>query len=171
MKILPLTESLAENYIKIGTEAYNQHYLHLWENRDSSPYIQSSFTLEVLQNEIANENSELSIIIDGTDTVGILKILKNQTIKPYSAKDALLLEKIYILKKHTGKGIGKKVLDFTVKRAKELHKKIIWLDTMQNGPALQFYLSQGFKIHDENLLHFPKLIDSERPMYLLIKIL
>ena len=61
------------------------------------------------------------------------------------------------------------VLDFTEIRAKQLDKKIIWLDTMQNGRALQFYLKNGFNIYSETQLPFPESIESERPMYILTK--
>lgn len=171
MEIIPLTEDGFDSYIEIGKKAYDQHYLHLWKNQDSSPYHESSFTRDVLQKEATDDATELSIIHYDGEAAGVLKIIKDSPIHPYSAEDALLLEKIYILKGYTGKGIGKEVLDFTEQRAKELRKKIVWLDTMQNGPALHFYLAYGFEIHSETKLHFETVHDRKRPMYQLVKTL
>lgn len=169
MEITPLTEKLFDSYIEIGKKAYDQHYLHLWENQDSSPYHESSFTHAVLQKQATDDTAELFIIGYDGKPAGVLKIVKNSPIHPFSAEDALLLEKIYILKEYTGKGIGKEVLDFTEQRARELQKKVIWLDTMQNGRALHFYLAYGFEIHSETKLHFQTVVDRERPMYQLVK--
>ena len=169
MEITPLTEKHYDSYIEIGRKAYDQHYLHLWKNQDSTPYLESSFTREVLKKESTDNNTALFIIHYDGNPAGVLKIIENSPISPYSAEDALLLEKIYILKEFTGKGIGREVLDFTEQRAKELHKKIIWLDTMQNSPALHFYLAYGFEIHGETKLHFQTVLDRERPMYQLVK--
>ena len=169
MEIKPLTENLFKSYIEVGRKAYDQHYLHLWQNQDSSPYHDISFTREVLEEEATNEAMELFLIDYEGKPAGILKIIKDSPLHNYSGKEALLLEKIYILKKYTGKSIGKEVLHFTEKIAKGLRKKIIWLDTMQNSPALHFYLANGFEIHSETKLHFQNIIEGERPMYQLVK--
>jgi len=164
-----LDEQLFERYILVGTVAYNQHYLHLWKDGNSDPYIKTSFTKAVLQMEMQDTNTELFLIKEETTAVGILKLDLYKRLDSYNEKEALLLDKIYLLKEYTGKGIGKKALDFAETRARNLNKKILWLDTMKNGPALQFYLKNGFKIHGETKLPFPETIVSERPMYILTK--
>lgn len=40
----PITPEHYKTYIKVGTIAYNEHYSHLWYNKESSPYIKSSFS-------------------------------------------------------------------------------------------------------------------------------
>ncbi|NHF57885.1 GNAT family N-acetyltransferase [Flavobacteriaceae bacterium TP-CH-4] len=171
LAIVPLKEALYQNYIRVGVKAYNQHYLHLWEHRDSSPYLKSSFTLEVLKKEQKDSNTELFLIYHETTPVGIVKIIKNRALEPYGADKALLLDKIYVLNEHSGKGIGKKVMDFVIMYALGMNKKIVWLDTMKNGPALQFYLKNGFTIHSETKLKFPTVLNDQRPMYVMYKIL
>ena len=165
----PLTTARFATYIKVGTAAYCQHYLHLWLENDATAYLESSFTIGVLQREEQDKNSALFIINYNGKAVGILKFTINCKLYPFSKKEAIYLDKIYILNEYSGKGIGKKVLQFVVARAKELHKKLLWLDTMQNGPALNFYIKNGFEIHSEKLLHYPKAIENERPMFVLIK--
>ncbi|KKM83275.1 hypothetical protein LCGC14_1311100 [marine sediment metagenome] len=169
MEIIPLTESLFESYIEIGKKAYDHHYLHLWKNQDSSPYHERSFTRDVLLKDLTDGTIELFLIHFEGKPAGVLKIIKDSPIHPFSGEEALLLEKIYILNVYTGKGIGKEVLAFTEQRAKELSKKIIWLETMQNSRALHFYLAHGFEINSETLLHYDAALDTERPMYRLVK--
>lgn len=165
----PLTALRFGTYIEIGTKAYVQHYLHLWQERNASPYLMGSFTTDVLEQEDTDANTALFIINYKCKAVGILKYTIHSELSPFSEKEALYLDKIYILNEYTGKGIGKKVLRFTQLRAKENRKKILWLDTMQNGPALSFYLKNGFEIHGEKQLHFPEVLEEERPMFVLTK--
>jgi len=165
----PITPNTYNSYIEVGHSAYNQHYLHLWQYENSAPYIESSFTLDVLSKEENDNNTILYRILCNKKAVGVVKITLNAPLDSYSATDALCIDKIYILNEHSGKGIGKKVLQFAMLRAKELNKKIVWLDTMQKGPALHFYLKNGFEIHSESRVPFPTVKENERLMWVMTK--
>lgn len=167
--ITPITKAEYDTYIEVGTKAYNQHYLHLWPNGDSTPYIESSFTNDILLKEETNTNTILFLIYKDKQAAGTLKITIDCPLASFSSNEALLVDKIYLLKEYSGKGIGKKILQFVMLRAKELNKKIVWLDTMQKGPALNFYLKNGFKIHSDAKVHFMEVIEEEKPMYVLVK--
>lgn len=165
----PIHPNTYKSYIEVGRLAYNQHYLHLWKHGNSAPYIESSFTLDVLSKEENDANTILYRILCNKIAVGVLKITLNAALDPYSATDALCIDKIYILKAHSGKGIGKKVLQFAMLRAKELNKKIVWLDTMQKGPALNFYLKNGYGIHSECRVPFAMVKENESLMWVMTK--
>ena len=57
-----LTEALYGTYIEVGTKAYIQHYQDLWQNADSTPYLEHSFTEKVLLEEKKDGNTELFVI-------------------------------------------------------------------------------------------------------------
>lgn len=164
-----LIPSLYNNYITIGTKAYNQHYRHLWPNGDTSTYIQNSFTKEVLLKEEQDKNTALYLLkLDGI-YVGLLKINLDMAVAELSKSQALYLDKIYILKEFTGLGIGRETLKFVENKAKELSKKAIFLGSMQNGPALPFYLGNNFSIIDTTKVPFENVIEEEKPMFVLLK--
>ena len=165
----PLTASKYATYIKVGTLAYNQHYLHLWPKEDTTPYIESSFTKEVLLVEEADDNTLLYLIQLHGKAVGVFKFTLDCSQNPFSKQEALYIDKIYILNEYSGKGIGQKVLQFAELRAKELGKKVVWLDTMQKGPALQFYLKNGYTIHGESKVHFAAVLPEEKFMWVMVK--
>jgi GNAT superfamily N-acetyltransferase len=165
----PLVPKLYTTYITIGTKAYNQHYKHLWPNSDTATYIQNSFTKEVLSKEEEDTNTELYLIKLKTEYVGILKISLHKELNEYSKKESLFLDKIYILKEFSGKGIGSKSLQFVEDKAKELFKKAIFLEAMQKGLALSFYLANNFTIVGTTKVPFNNVIEEEKPMYLLLK--
>ena len=169
ISIKPLEVNLYQTYIEVGVQAYRQHYLHLWEDQNPDPYINISFTLDVLRNEALNSNTKLFLIYKDALAIGILKINLDHALGNHPSKEVLLLDKIYILKAYSGQGVGKKVLDFVEKMARTTNKKIITLDTMKHGPALDFYKKNGFEIFNEIRLQFATVKDDQRGMYVMLK--
>lgn len=167
--ITALTQELFDVYCAIGVKSYRQFYLHLWKDEDPSPYINTSFTQSILAQELIHPTHEHFIIYQGASPVGIFKVILDSKIAPYSSKEAFLLEKLYLLKEYSGKGIGAEVLHFVEKRARGLNKRILWLDTMKKGTAVNFYLKNGFEILREGALEFPNVLKNERQMLILYK--
>jgi len=164
-----LVPNLYKEYINIGTKAYNQHYRHLWPHGDTSTYIQSSFTKEVLLKEEEDKNTELYLITLDSIYVGLLKLTLHKSITLFSKLESLYLDKIYIQNEFSGKGIGREALLFVETKAKELSKKAIFLEAMQKGPALPFYIANNFSIIETTQVPFENVIEEEKPMYLLLK--
>jgi len=158
-------------YIEVGKKSYVQHYLDFWADGNTSPYINESFTKEVLEKELMKNDSALFVIYSNNTPVGILKIIIDKTLGAYSKKDALLLQKLYLLAENSGKGIGSKVLGFVEDFARKRHKKIIWLDTMVKGKAIPFYKKNGYEIHSKKQLHYKNIKDEKREMYVMVKVL
>lgn len=164
-----LVPKLYNNYIEIGSKAYNQHYRHLWPNGDTSTYLHHSFTKEVLLKEEQDENTFLYLIKSNSIYAGILKFTRHKSIADYSEVEALYLDKIYIQKEYTGSGIGRKTIEFVVSQAKQWDKKVVHLESMQKGLALPFYLANGFSVIDTTQIPFTNALEDEKPMYILLK--
>lgn len=165
----PLSPKMFDKYIQVGTKAYNEHYTHLWANADTSPYVQESFTHAVLKEEHSDANTQFFLIKKHGIYVGIVKLIIDCAIDGYSKKEALYLDKIYIIKEAVGQGIGTKTLEFILLRAKEANKKLVWLATMQKGPALNFYKQHGFYVHSTTEVKFEHVLDEEKPMFIMKK--
>lgn len=165
----PLVPELYDKYINVGTKAYNQHYPHLWPNGDTSTYLKNSFTNQVLLKEAQDENTFLYLIKLNSHYAGILKFTRHKSIANYSEAEALYLDKIYIQNEYTGAGIGKKTLEFVILQAKRFNKKVIYLEAMQKGLALPFYLANGFTIIGTTQIPYPNALEEEKPMYVLLR--
>ncbi|SIQ37885.1 GNAT family N-acetyltransferase [Maribacter ulvicola] len=166
-----LEPELYNIYIEIGSKAYNQHYTHLWPNGDTATYIENSFTEKVLLQEEKDQDTVLYLIKIDAAYVGLLKITLHKQLQEYSKADALYLDKIYILNEYSGHGIGSKSLQFVEKIAHSHAKKAIFLESMQKGLALPFYQKSGFKIVANTQVPFKNVIETEKPMYLLKKMI
>jgi GNAT superfamily N-acetyltransferase len=165
----PLSEATFATYCKIGEQAYRDHYLHLWPGEDPSPYIENSFKKRVLRKEINDQNTFHFIIRKGSEAIGILKLIRKKGVKDLPQKDAMLLEKIYLLNKFTGQGFGKQILKQTETMALNLQARYIWLATMQKGRALSFYQDLGYAIIGDQKLPFENAREEEKGMFLLVK--
>ncbi|MEM8848254.1 MAG: GNAT family N-acetyltransferase [Bacteroidota bacterium] len=165
----PVTADLIHIYIETGLTSYKQHYLHLWKNQDPNPYISKSFTSEVLKEELADDNVENFLVKADDKIIGVVKLIKDKALDEYEAHSTLLIQKIYLLQEYSGMGYGQELISLLETHAKKLGKRVIWLDTMQKGDALRFYLRNGFIIHRESLLELPHAIEDERPMWILAK--
>ncbi|WP_273566236.1 GNAT family N-acetyltransferase [Maribacter halichondriae] len=165
--IKPLQEALFGTYMEVGRQAYEQHYLHLWQCKDPDYYIKHSFTRAVLLDDMKDTDSMQYMVYADEVPAGILKLRKVATPAPLNENEALLLDKIYLLKEFSGQGIGSFIIDFVLDFAKKSNKKVVWLETMKKGQARFFYEKNGFEIFSEKTLGFPGLIDSERGMFIM----
>ncbi|MBO0321983.1 GNAT family N-acetyltransferase [Muricauda sp. CAU 1633] len=161
--------STLDTYVSVGKTSYQEHYLHLWENEDPTPYLSNSFAPQIMQRDLADPNVIHYLVKMGDSVVGIVKLIKNQALDDLSEKESLLAQKIYLLKAYAGMGIGKKVLHLIEDYARKLNKKVIWLDTMQKGGPIQFYQKNGYVIKRESELSLPGAKPSEKAMWILTK--
>lgn len=149
----------------IAIRAYCDHYTHLWYD-EGKWYTKKSFSKENLIHELKNENAQFFIIYFNKEAVGFLKLNIEAPLKEET--DALELERIYLTKSATGKGIGKYVFDFVMDIAKQQNKKLVWLKVMDSSAdAIRFYKKMGFKICGDALLDFEMMKPELRGMYLL----
>ena len=167
--LAPLTPDHFETYMEIGSESYKQHYLHLWQNQDPTPYLQSSFSREVVQQEWEDPSVVLYLVVSGQSPAGIVKLILDKNIPLLQGKACLFLERIYLLREFSGRGLGSQVLNYVEELGRQGKKEAICLETMQKGRALSFYQKYGFSIIGEKQLDYPDVVDSERPMYILCK--
>lgn len=138
------TKENLNQLIEITQNTYREHYQYLWKDKGEQ-YIQDNYSATALAKELADENVALYFITEATEIYGFLKLQINAPLEKYTAKDALELARIYLLKKATGKGIGKAVMQAVVEIALAKSKKIIWLKTMESSNTAVFYQSCGYQ--------------------------
>lgn len=142
--------------ISVALQSYLSNYTHLWHDHGVH-YMQSCFNNDKLAQELAETNAAFFIIYDDREAVGFIKLNIDKTIGDYDSTTALELERLYLLKKASGKGIGQLAMKFVTEFAKKRKKKIIWLKTMDKSTALAFYKKQGFLFFEEAFLSFPEI--------------
>jgi GNAT superfamily N-acetyltransferase len=152
----------------VAAAAYLAHYTYLWHDNGEF-YVNRSFSQARFELEMADANALFYLIYLEKEAVGFLKLNLDKGIDHYSADAALELERIYILPKATGQGVGKKVMDFVLDIARKRQKSLVWLKSMDSSKAIPFYQQQGFQIHGSTLLDFATMKDEYRRILSLTK--
>lgn len=150
-------------------KAYNDHYLHLWYD-NGEWYKQKSFTESVLKEEVLDSNNLFFIAYADDEPVGFLKLRMDAVLETDLNKDAMELERIYLTKAASGKGIGKALVDLSVAVANDHNKQLIWLKAMDTstGP-IAFYEKMGFEICGTHHLNFERMKEELRGMVIMKK--
>lgn len=169
LNIQQITEKDAALLADVALKSYSDHYLHLWyDNGDW--YKQQCFTKEILEDELIDFNNLFFIVYSDNEPVGFLKVRIDAGLDTEPGKDAIELERIYLTKEASGKGIGKELAELSFAIAKEHKKQIIWLKAMDTsfGP-IAFYEKMGFEICGTTRLTFEQMKEGYRGMVIMKK--
>ncbi|PVX47395.1 ribosomal protein S18 acetylase RimI-like enzyme [Flavobacterium sp. 103] len=99
---------------------------------------------EALNDSVANKGHHFILAKEGEQTLGFASYEHY-----YNQKQQTKIHKIYILPQTQGKGIGKKLIDFIEKIAKENDSNALSLNVNRFNKALHFYRKLGFEIVEE----------------------
>lgn len=105
--------------------------------------------VDLLENNIFDKKgAEVIFIMEGEKEVGFSLYFYN--FSTFLTKQTLYLEDIFVLEDYRGKGYGKKMFDFLIKKAKDEDLgRIEWVCLNWNNPSIKFYESLGAKPMDE----------------------
>ena len=168
MTIKTCSEGDISTLVDVAVRSYRQHYTYLWYD-DGEKYIAENFSAENFRSQLRDENVAMFLIYLNDEPVGFLKLNINKGYEQYDAKNSLELERIYLLHKISGKGIGTEVLGFVTEFSRNKNKKYIWLKVMDSSKATDFYTRAGFQIIGKWQLGFPEMKIEFRGMHVMIR--
>jgi hypothetical protein len=110
-------------------------------------YSAKAFTLQKMQAELANPNSEFYFAMQGNDIAGYIKLNFGEAQTEPLGPGAVEIERIYVAEEYHGKHIGRQLLNFAVEAAKNKHLECVWLGVWEhNTKAIGFYKHHGFEV-------------------------
>ncbi|MDX1653510.1 MAG: GNAT family N-acetyltransferase [Brumimicrobium sp.] len=119
---------------------------------DMEKYLREKFSEEQLLLELDNPNSAFYLATLDEDVVGYLKLNTGQAQTELKDDSGLEIERIYVLNKFIGKGIGKQLFKQTLDIARQKKSHFIWLGVWEkNERALTFYHKNGFVEFDKHI--------------------
>src|SRR5688500_6209073 len=119
MTIEICSEKDIPDLLNVSLQSYREHYTHLWYDHGEK-YMADNFNAENFRLQLADKNVALFLIRDDQHVpAGFLKLNIDKAWENYDATSSLELERIYLIKRVSGKGLGKKILDFVTDLAKE----------------------------------------------------
>lgn len=111
--------------------------------------------LKAFENIYADPNQELIVVENNAEIIGTLQLSFIQYLT-YQGGIRAQIEAVRIHKNYRGKGLGKQLFIWAIKRAKQRNAHVLQLTTDKKRPdALAFYKSLGFiDSHEGMKLHF-----------------
>ena len=130
----------------LAKDIYQQHYLHLWHEGGADWYMNEfAYSENKLKNELNDPNVIYCIAYQNKAALGYVKININAELKGFEPLNGLEVERIYLFKNVTGKGIGKQLMQFAFTTAQQYHKDFVFLKAMDSSQdAINFYKCLGF---------------------------
>ena len=106
--------------------------------------IEESFNVEMMTRVLEDPNVDIILLFVDDGPAGYIRINEAPSQTDINDPASLEVERIYILKEHQRKGLGKFLLDHAVSIATEHGKEYVWLGVWErNESAIRFYEKCG----------------------------
>ncbi len=119
------------------------------ENMDA--FLSDTYSLEKLEEEFIEKNSKLFLAFDGNDVVGFLRLRESDEVLKFLGKNAVELQRLYVLTSAHGKSVGRLLMEKSMIHANQNNYEWIWLGVWEkNYKAQKFYKNWGFEKFSEH---------------------
>ena len=153
----------------VGRASYEPYYRQVWKPGGLEWYMEKCFGTTALTGEFADPNIEYYLVSEPAgEPVGFLKLLVEQPLPDGTIRNALYLEKIYLLPAFFQKGAGQELLRWTLDKARRLGRDAVWLQVMKTGPV-QAYERAGFVNTGPTRFEYDLLKEEERDGWVMVK--
>lgn len=136
----------------IGRQTFIETFSEVNTEDNMNKYLDESFNISRLTNEIQNLNSEFYFAVIDAKVVGYLKINCGDAQTELKNDQTLELERIYVLKEFHGKKVGQILFNKALQIAEQMKVDYLWLGVWEkNHKALKFYMKNGFTAFDKHV--------------------
>jgi diamine N-acetyltransferase len=130
----------------LGAVTFYEAYFEQDDPPDLANYIAEAFAPEKILTEIENPNATFFIIYRNEKAVGYAKFRRDGERPAGVAENSIELQRIYVLERVFGKGVGERLLNHCLAAAKREGFEFLWLGVWEeNRRARRFYEKHGFR--------------------------
>ena len=131
----------------LGITTCYEAYFELDPSDDLAEYCVNFFNLQQITAEFEDANSTFLIAEFNGKAVGYAKLREGKKIECLQGKNAIEVQRIYLLEKMKGKSVGKALMEKCCEIGREKGYETLWLGVWnKNTPAQKFYEKIGMKI-------------------------
>jgi ribosomal protein S18 acetylase RimI-like enzyme len=129
----------------LATFTFRESWIEPGNESDIEEYIDSHFSPEVMERELAKDTILYYIIALKGESAGYIKLQKNDQPENYRLERPLAIHRIYIKKQFQNLKLGSQLIEFAISFAKENGFSNVWLGVWnENYGAIRFYEKYGF---------------------------
>ncbi|MDD2983882.1 MAG: GNAT family N-acetyltransferase [Crocinitomicaceae bacterium] len=152
---------------EIGRQTFFETFSENNTEENMVKYLEDSFSIEKLTEELNNENSEFYFAISDEKVIGYLKLNFGNSQTELQDNSSLEIERIYVLQEYHGKKIGQVLYEKAMQIASNKNVNYVWLGVWEENPrAIRFYQKNGFVEFDK---HIFKLGNDEQTDIMMMK--
>jgi diamine N-acetyltransferase len=128
----------------LAITTHYEAYFKLDPSHDLADYCVRFFNLETVKNELENPNLTFLIAENNGNAVGFAELREGKQIECMSGKNAIEIQRIYVIEPMKGKKIGKALIEKCCEIGREKGYETIWLGVWdKNIEAQKFYEKIG----------------------------
>lgn len=164
-----LTPDDAPRLQELMFRIYPAAYAYLWDD-GGQWYVENIYAPAALREELSDPRAATRFVyLEGSETpAGFYKTMRSKG--PEGGDDRYFyLQRIYLGPEAQGQGIGSKLVRDSLEEARTAGFQYAWLETMDSGPAGDFYRSFGFRQTGSIQLPFPGIRPGLRTLLTLEK--
>lgn len=130
----------------LGITTCYEAYFELDPSQDLAEYCLNFYSPEKIKIELEDENSTYLIAELNKRAIGFVKLREGKKIDCLEGKNAIEVQRIYLLEKVKGRGLGKLLIEKSFEIGREKGYEMLWLGVWdQNVEAQKFYEKVGMK--------------------------
>jgi diamine N-acetyltransferase len=130
----------------LGTVTFYEAYFEQDDPYSLTDYIHESFAPDKIRAEIEDKNALFFIIFLNQHAVGYAKLRTDSELDCIKNETAIELQRIYVVERVFGKGIGERLLKHCLEAAKSNGFETLWLGVWEeNKRGQRFYEKHGFR--------------------------
>ena len=129
----------------LATVTFYEAYFEQDDPHDLSNYLTENFSQEVIAEAVDSPDLTFLIAFRGEQAVGYARLRDGDPHESVANKNAVELQRIYLVERQWGKGVGEILLERCIAEAKRMGKEVMWLGVWEeNRRGLSFYAKHGF---------------------------
>jgi diamine N-acetyltransferase len=137
---------------KIGKDTFFETFAAQNTEENITQYLEQSFSLEKLQEEVKNENTAFYFAMIDGEVIGYLKLNFGGSQTELKDSKAIEIERIYVRKAFHGSKVGQLLYEKAIEIAQQTQAEYVWLGVWEENPrAISFYKKNGFVAFDKHV--------------------
>ena len=170
LKFVKLNSGDVKKLEQISKQTYFNAFSQGNSLENMQAYLESSYSEEKLLEELEDSNSEFYFAEMDHKTIGYFKINFDAAQTDLYDRNAMELERIYVIKEFQGKNNGQKLLNKVLGIAKKNEMDYLWLGVWEkNESAIRFYERNGFSVTGSHPFRMGDEIQTDLIMKLFLK--
>ncbi len=130
----------------IATVSFYEAYFEQDDSHDLANYLVENFSPEVIAAELDSSAFTYLLVLRKGKTVGYAKLRDGEVHESVTDRNAIELQRFYMIERVWGTGVGDVLLDRCIEEATSAGKSVLWLGVWEeNRRGLSFYNRHGFE--------------------------